>query len=112
VWQLERAIEVRFLHLDTRVVDNGGQTLPNSGQTLWAGACPEGDAGMSWDWVKLSQGVVAMVDPLSVITNLRFVSPEGEVLSAWQAARHLNDIVHALHWQREVERVLQQRSPQ
>jgi hypothetical protein len=57
----------------------------------------------------LSQGVVAMADPLSVITNLRLLGPEGEVLTAWQAARHLNEIVHSLAWQYEVQRALKTR---
>ena len=59
--------------------------------------------------VMLSQGVVAMADPLSVITNLRLLGPEGEVLTAWQAARHLNEIVHSLAWQCEVQRALKGR---
>ena len=36
------------------------------------------------------------------------IGPEGDVLTAWQAARHLNEIVHGLHWQDEVERALHQ----
>jgi hypothetical protein len=47
-----------------------------------------------------------MADPLSVVTNLRLVNPEGDVLSPLESLRHLNEIVHALPWQDEVERVL------
>jgi hypothetical protein len=34
------------------------------------------------------------------------MGPDGEVLTAWQAARHLNHLVHGLPWQREVSRAL------
>jgi len=108
LWQAERAAELHFLHLGTRVVNTGHRMFPSTGQTLWGVPSPEGEAGMAWDWVLLSQGIVAMADPLSVITNVRFIGPEGDVLTAWQAARHLNEIVHSLHWQDEVERALNQ----
>lgn len=109
LWQADRALELHFRHLGTRVLDSGHKMFPSSGQTLWAMPSSEGEAGMAWDWVMLSQGVVAMADPLSVITNLRLLGPEGEVLTAWQAARHLNEIVHSLAWQCEVQRALKTR---
>jgi len=61
---------------------------------------------MAWDWIQLARGVVAMADPLSVITNLRLVNSEGAVLSPIESLRHLNEIVHMLPWQDEVERAL------
>jgi hypothetical protein len=41
-----------------------------------------------------------------VITNLRLVNSDGAVLSPVESLRHLNEIVHTLPWQDEVERVL------
>jgi hypothetical protein len=41
-----------------------------------------------------------------VVTNLRLVGDEGEVLTAYEAARFLNEIVHTLPWQDEVQRAL------
>lgn len=76
------------------------------GQTLWAWHSEEGDVGMAWDWIQLTHGVVAMADPMAVVTNLRLVGDEGEVLTAIESARHFNWIVHALPWQHEVERAL------
>lgn len=66
---------------------------------------------MAWDWVQLSRGIVAMADPMSVITNLRLLGPEGEVLTAFESALHLNVMVHALPWQDEVERALSATAP-
>jgi hypothetical protein len=94
-------------HIDTRVTNPGDQISRQAGQTVWAAATTSaGQAGMAWDWIQLSKGVVAMADPLSVITNLRLVNSEGDVLSPLESLRHLNEIVHTLQWQDEVERVL------
>ena len=44
--------------------------------------------------------------PMSVVTTLRLIGDEGEVLTALESARFLNEIVHALPWQSEVQRAL------
>ena len=80
-----------------------------AGQTVWTARAADGDAGMAWDWIEIARGVVAIADPLSVVTNVRLVGDEGEVLTALQAARFLNEIVRELPWQQEVERALRQR---
>ena len=77
-----------------------------AGQTIWGGQSEDGEAGVAWDWVQISGDVVAMADPMSVVTNLRLVGEEGEVLTALECARFLNEIVHALPWQGEVQRAL------
>ena len=61
---------------------------------------------MAWDWIHLPHGIVAMADPMSVVTNLTLVGPEGEMLTELESARHLNGIVHGLPWQDQVERVI------
>ena len=76
------------------------------GQTIWAWHSEEGDVGVAWDWVQLGRGVVAMADPMAVVTNLRLVDEEGDVLSPFESARHINTIVHGLPWQHEVARAL------
>lgn len=106
LWQVPPRERLRFLHLGTRVTYTGDPVC--SGQTLWGD--PEGDqaAGLAWDWIELAQGVVAMADPMAVITNVRLLGPGGEVLTAIEAAPHLNGLVHALPWQCEVQRTLAQ----
>jgi hypothetical protein len=106
LWQVENLRPLLLRHLGTRVTNPGDQLSRTAGQTIWAAAANEGQAGMAWDWIQLSRGLVAMADPLSVVTNLRLVNPDGDVLSPLESLRHLNEIVHALPWQDEVERVL------
>ncbi len=73
---------------------------------MWGGSSGSGDAGVAWDWIQIADDVVAMADPMSVVSNLRLIGGEGEVLTALESARYLNEIVHALPWQTEVQRAL------
>lgn len=106
LWQVGKQIPRRLQHLGTQITNPGDAMFRTVGQTLWAWHGDEGDVGMAWDWIQLTRGVVAMADPMAVITNLRLVGDEGEVLSAFESARHFNWIVHGLPWQHEVERAL------
>jgi hypothetical protein len=87
----------------------GGGHSRVAGQTIWAGTIDGTEAGMAWDWIEIGHGIVAMADPLSVVSNVRFLGDEGEVLTALQAAPYLNGLVHQLPWQQEVERALRHR---
>ena len=93
-------------HLSTQITDPGGPACRSTGQTFWAWQTTEGGLGMAWDWVQLGHGVLALADPMAVITNLRLVGDEGTVLSAQESVMHVNSIVHSLPWQTEVERAL------
>jgi len=106
LWQARGPAPVQFHHLGTRITFSGHPQGPPAGQTIWAGSAADGDAGMAWDWVLITRGVVAMADPMSVVTNLRLVGEQGEVLTTQQSARFLNEIVRALPWQSEVRRAL------
>lgn len=101
--------QLQFAHLSTQVLVPGDDKRPSLGQTLWQGDDGTARAGVAWDWVSMPAGVVAMVDPMALITNLQFLTPEGEVLAPFESARQLNEIVHALPWQYEVQRALSAR---
>lgn len=108
LWQAEGASRLQFDHLDTQIFPVAGKDDRVCGQTLWRTDAPDGEAGVAWDWVMLSDEVVAMADPMSVVTNLRLVGERGEVLTSWEAARHLSRIVYGLPWQGEVQRAVRQ----
>ena len=107
LWQASSPLDIELVHLSTRVLTFGDRAGPRSGQTLWGDASPGRSAGVAWDWVQIQKGVVAIADPLGLITNLKLLDPAGEALSAPQVALHLNGIVHALPWQSEVQRALE-----
>jgi|GEM_PF-796155 len=106
LWQVGKQIPLRLQHLGTQITNPGDAMFRTVGQTLWAWHGDEGDVGVAWDWVQLGRGVVAMADPMAVVTNLRLVGEEGEVLTAFESALHFNTLVHGLPWQHEVERAL------
>jgi hypothetical protein len=97
---------LQFAHLSTRVLVTGDEDRPAMGQTLWSGESELGAAGVAWDWVSMPYGVVSMVDPMSLVTNLQFLNRAGEVLAPLESAIQLNGIVHMLPWQEQVQRAL------
>ena len=111
LWQVGKRMPLRLQHLGTQVTNPGDAMFRTVGQTLWAWHGEEGDVGVAWDWVQLGRGVVAMADPMAVVTNLRLVGEEGEVLNPLESARHFNTLVHALPWQQEVERAISTPAP-
>ncbi len=106
-WQANRPQTCRFVHVGTRVM-RGSPRDPLCGQTLWCESSPQPEAGLLWDWVEINEGIVAMADPMGVLTNLRLVSDEGAVMTSNEAALHLNGLIHQLPWQDEVWRSLRQ----
>lgn len=110
LWQAASAPELHLVHLGTRVLTFGDDESPCTGQTLWGDHSDACSAGVAWDWVELRQGVVAMSDPLGMITNLRLIDAHGEEMTQTQIAVHLHQLVHALPWQSEVKRVLRKPS--
>jgi hypothetical protein len=106
LWQASRAPQLNLTHLGTRVVTLGNEEYPCSGQTLWADATVDHSAGVAWDWVEIQEGVVAMADPLGLVTNLKLLDSHGTALTDLEAAVRLNQLVHELPWQNVVKRAL------
>jgi len=106
LWQASAAHDLQFIHLGTRVLSFGEHAGQCTGQTLWGETSSERSTGVAWDWVQIQQGVVAIADPLGLITNLRLLDEDGEALSDRQTAIHLNGIVHSLPWQIVVRQTL------
>ena len=106
-WQADRPRAVSFVHVGTRITRCGPRE-PLGGQTLWCECSPRPEAGLLWDWIEVREGVVAMADPMGVLTNLRLVGEDGAVLTSQEAALHLGCLVRELPWQDEVWRSLRQ----
>ena len=92
--------------MSTRILSFGDEESPCTGQTLWGDATAQRSAGVAWDWVEVQEGVVAMADPLGLVTNLKLLDDRGEALTQTQVAVQLHQLVHALPWQSEVRRAL------
>ena len=110
LWQANSAPRLHLVHLGTSVSSFGDANGPCTGQTLWGDESRNHATGVAWDWVELREGVVAMSDPMGVVTNLRLIDTQGDELDQMQVAVHLHQLVHALPWQSEVTRVLRKPS--
>src|SRR5215218_10090741 len=99
LWQASRAPQLHLQHLSTRVLSLGDEESPCTGQTLWGDATAQQSAGVAWDWVEVQTGVVAMADPLGVISNLKLLDEHGEALTQSEVAVQLHQLVYALPWQ-------------
>ena len=106
LWQVDNLRPLLLRHLGTRVTNPGDQVSRTSGQIHLGG---RGRQRPGWHGVGLDPVVGRRGGdgrPLSVVTNLRLVNPDGDALTPLEALRHLNEVVRTLRWQDEVERVL------
>ena len=106
LWQASDASQLQLSHLGTQVLSRRDDDGPTTGQTLWGDSNDARSAGVAWDWVELREGVVAMADPLGLITNLKLLDDKGEALTFVEVALQLHEMVHNLPWQHEVKRAL------
>lgn len=106
LWQVGRQVPSGLHHLGTQVTHAGDPANGTAGQTLWAAAGARGKVGLAWDWVQLQDGVLAMADPMAVVTNLRLVGDEGALLTPYASARYFCAMVHALPWHQTVAQAL------
>ncbi len=82
------------------------------GATVWVWREPDARAAIAWEWAELREGVVALSDPNSLVSNIDFVgAPMGleRVDPVGRKRLVLNTIVHGLPWQSAVLRELKTR---
>jgi hypothetical protein len=92
-------------HLGTTVsadCDEYGRFL---GHTVWGATDPA--IGIAWDWVEAHDGIFALSDPMSVVSNIGFIDETGASIPDFMSAVQLNSIAHELPWQAEVAKVTQ-----
>jgi hypothetical protein len=107
LWQAESTPQLRLFHLGTCVLSEDEEKT--AGQTIWGTTETDVDAGVAWDWITTKpSGVVAMADPMTVVTNLQLLGRCGEVLTALEAVIYLTGMVHSVPWQHEVQRAMSQ----
>jgi hypothetical protein len=72
------------------------------GQALWVAAHEGARVGLAWDWAEVCDRVVALRDPMTVLSNLDLVDERGELLDESERLVHLNSAIHELDWQAHV----------
>jgi hypothetical protein len=76
---------------------------PYRGQVMWACETAQGTAGLAWDWFEVRANVVAMADPMHVLSNVAFVDDLGQDLPEPARLIELNNLVAGLDWQGFIE---------
>jgi hypothetical protein len=85
-----------------------------AGATVWVLRERDAKAAIAWEWAELREGVVALSDPNSLLSNIQIVgAPVGleHVDPIGRKRLILNTIVHGLPWQSAVLRALQTPRP-
>jgi hypothetical protein len=100
--------------LSTQVLPGEQPTHARRGQTIWWANIEEGDGAIAWDWVEVRSGLIAMLDPMTVISNIdidldQFGDTEIEATNGGLTDHRmivLNQWVHEIQWQPVVRAAL------
>ena len=101
VSELERTI-TRMEHLGTSVCIDTENADKRCGQALWGAELNGHRVGIAWDWAEVVRDVVAMVDPMKILSNITVVDEDGRRLEAQHQIVALNNAIHELHWQVQI----------
>ena len=89
----------------TSLEDAEDLTPRRVGAAVWVSTIPRLRVAVAWEWVEVSEGVIALADPNNVISNIRLAKPMMGIESMSPATQRvvlLNAIVRALPWQSEI----------
>lgn len=100
-----------FRHLGTTAYQYDDETGLRRGQALWAREAANDIVGLAWDWAELRPGVVAMSDPMTVLSNVLLVDEQGCPLDAFRRILCLNNSVFLLPWQQRTREIPQAIEP-
>lgn len=120
VWSPKTVQPQRFTHLSTQVLPVEQSSLPRRGQTIWWANIEHGDGAIAWDWIEVRNGLITMLDPMTVISNIDIDldndgEPPIEVTNGGLTDHRmimLNAWVHEIEWQPVVRAALKLGHPQ
>jgi hypothetical protein len=86
-------------HLGTIIQPEPHEDGRRMGDTVWGTLATGQLMAVSWDWIEILPGVVCMVDPSNVLTNIRFMDGQDCYEEPSQAALSINALIHGTPWQ-------------
>lgn len=89
-------------HLGTIVQPEPLEDGRRMGDTVWGTLATGQLMAVSWDWIEILPGVVCMVDPSNVLTNIRFMDGHDCYEEPSQATLSINALIHSTPWQAAV----------
>jgi hypothetical protein len=99
LWQASRVHELALVQAGAWIFEADDATGHAAGQTLWADSATEPSIGIAWDWVQLRPGVIALADPLGLVSNLGLQDDQNVALGTATLTVQLNRVVRELPWQ-------------
>lgn len=82
--------------------DVAGSDTVRHGQVLWASRLQRSEVAVAWDWVELPRKIIAIADPMQVVSNIQIRHTNDHWMNERQRILWLNDLVHALPWQADL----------
>lgn len=98
---LFEAVESKGFKIELTVVkvdDLGGR---REGATLWV-LNHDSHLALAWDWFEAYEGVLALANPVAVVSNLNIMDRSGKALTFRENLIAVNKIVNGLCWQESV----------
>jgi hypothetical protein len=68
------------------------------GQELWATAAFSAGLQVAWEWAEIGPGLLALRDPMDIMSNVVLVDARGRPVPDSLRAVHLNNLVYQLDW--------------
>jgi hypothetical protein len=97
-----------FHHLATNVREHVLEDGLQVGDTVWGTVVDGQQLAVAWDWVEARPGVMCLLDPNSIVTNIRFLDRSDTYQEPLQAIISANRLTHYWPWQSAVADVLKQ----
>lgn len=88
-----------FRHCHTATSEAASRACPREGITIWDSEFAGQRLGLAWRWVVRGHRVIAMADPMRIISNARWICADGQPASQERSVLLLNELVHSLPWQ-------------
>lgn len=97
-----------FHHLATNVREHVLEDGLQVGDTVWGTVVDGQQLAVAWDWVEARPGVMCLLDPNSIVTNIRFLDRSDTYQEPLEAIISANRLTHHWPWQSAVADVLKQ----
>ena len=95
-----------FHHLATNVREQVLEDGLQVGDTVWGTVVDGQQLAVAWDWVEARPGVMCLLDPNSIVTNIRFLDRSDTYQEPLAAIISANRLTHHWPWQSAVADVL------
>jgi hypothetical protein len=102
--QLSAVVPLR--HLGTKVQPEPTADGRRIGDTVWGTIVGGKLAAVSWDWIEILPGVVCLVDPSNVLSNIWFLDVDDCYQEPAQAILTINGLIYDTPWQEAVRSCL------